>query len=133
MFAQLCNVHGLHARVEGPDALATANIFRLETEGVVLVCLSYLNTTNPAQIRYAVRRLRRKLPRARIMVGLWTGSDAAERSATLMESSKADIWASTLRDAIRACIVSARPDIDAPPDLDASRDGRDAQRSISAL
>jgi predicted PurR-regulated permease PerM len=135
MFAQLCNVHGLHARVEGPDALATANIFRLETEGVILVCLSYLNATNPAQIRYAVRRLRRKLPRAQIMVGLWTGSDTAERSATLMESSKADMWASTLREAIRTCIVSARPDIDAfvQPDLDPSRDGHDARRSVSML
>jgi hypothetical protein len=75
MFAQLCNVHGLRTRVEGPEALSTANIFRLGAEGVALVCLSYLNAANPAQIRYAVRRLRRKLPRARIMVGLWTGMD----------------------------------------------------------
>jgi hypothetical protein len=135
MFSQLCNVHGLHARVEGPEALATANIFRLETEGVALVCLSYLIAANPAQIRYAVRRLRRKLPRAQIMVGLWAGLDTAERVATLMESSKADMWASTLREAIRACIVSARPDTNsfARPDLDASRDNRDAQRPVSVL
>ena len=135
MFSQLCNVHGLHARVERPEALATANIFRLETEGVALVCLSYLNATNPAQIRYAVRRLRRKLPRAQIMVGLWTGLDTAESAATLMESSKADMWASTLREAIRACIVSARPDPDflAKPDLGTSRDGRNAQRPISVM
>src|SRR5580698_10281925 len=73
MFAQLCNVHGLRTRVEGPEALSTSNIFRLESDGVVLVCLSYLNASNPAQFRYAVRRLRRKLPRARIMVGLWSG------------------------------------------------------------
>ncbi len=41
MVAQLCTVHGLVARVEGPDALATANIFRLETTGV-RACLSFL-------------------------------------------------------------------------------------------
>jgi hypothetical protein len=124
MFSQLCGAHGLHAHVKGPEALATANIFRLKTEGVALVCLSYLNTTNSAHIRFAVRRLRRKLPGAKIMVGLWAGLDV-ERSATLLENSKADMWASTLREAIRVCITSAQQD----PDV--IRDNREAQRQIS--
>jgi predicted PurR-regulated permease PerM len=107
MFAQLCNVHGLRTRVEGSESLSTNNIFRLETEGIALVCISYLNAANPAQIRYAVRRLRRKLPRARIMVGLWTGLDTAHE--TIMESSKADMLASTLREATRLAIEAVRP------------------------
>lgn len=37
---------------------------------------------NPAQIHYAVRRLRRKLLRARIMVGLWTGLNTGQRDET---------------------------------------------------
>ncbi|MGA2287845.1 AI-2E family transporter [Bradyrhizobium sp.] len=110
IFAQLCNVHGLRARVAGPEALSTNNIFRLETEGVALVCLSYLNTANPAQIRYAVRRLRRKLPRALIMVGLWTGTDTAEGAVTTIDNSKADMLASTLQEATRLCIAAVRPD-----------------------
>jgi hypothetical protein len=113
MFAQLCDVHGLRTRVEGSEALSTNNIFRLETEGVALVCLSYLNASNPAHIRYAVRRLRRKMPRARIMVGLWNGKDSAERALVLRESSKADMFASTLREAIRICIDAARSNPDA--------------------
>lgn len=107
MFAQLCNVHGLRTRVEGSESLSTNNIFRLETEGIALVCISYLNAANPAQIRYAVRRLRRKLPRARIMVGLWTGLDTAHE--TIMESSKADMLASTLREATRLAIEAVQP------------------------
>jgi predicted PurR-regulated permease PerM len=122
MFAQLCNVHGLRARVEGPQALSTNNIFRLDTEGVALVCLSYLNASNPAQIRYAVRRLRRKLPQARIMVGLWSGVDGSETATAIKESSKADLFASTLREAIRVCIESTRPD------SEALGDGPDAKR-----
>jgi hypothetical protein len=113
MFAQLCNVHGLRTRVEGPEALSTSNIFRLESDGVVLVCLSYLNASNPAQIRYAVRRLRRKLPRARIMVGLWSGVDGTEKAEAARESSKADLFASTLREAIRVCIEATRPEPEA--------------------
>jgi predicted PurR-regulated permease PerM len=108
MFAQLCNVHGLRTRVEGPEALSTANVFRLETEGVALVCLSYLNTTNLAHIRYSVRRLRRKLPRAHIMVGLWSGGSAGNTSEAVLEASKADVLASTLREATRLTIELAR-------------------------
>lgn len=112
MFAQLCNVHGLRTRVEGPDALSTSNIFRLQTEGVAMICLSYLNASNPAQVRYAVRRLRRKLPRARILVGLWNGMADFERTTSIKEASKADEFASTLREAASICIAAARPDLE---------------------
>lgn len=109
MFAQLCTVHGLRARVEGPDALATSNIFRLEGEGVALVCVSCLNASNPAHIRYAVRRLRRKLPKARIMVGLWSGIETSESLDAARESAKADLFASSLREATRLCIEEIVP------------------------
>jgi hypothetical protein len=108
MFAQLCNVHGLAARVEGAEALTTTNIFRLETSGVALVCLSYLDATHAAHMRYAVRRLRRKLPQARIMIGCWTSPDDAGRLEALRESAKADLFASTLREATRICIEESR-------------------------
>jgi predicted PurR-regulated permease PerM len=109
MLAQLCNAHGLAARVEAAEALSTANIFRLETTGVTLVCLSYLDAANPAHMRYAVRRLRRKLPHARIMIGCWTSVDDAVRLEALREGAKADLFASTLREATRMCVEESRP------------------------
>ena len=108
MLAQLCNVHGLAARVEGSDALATSNIFRLDTTGVVLVCLSYLDTSNAAHVRYAVRRIRRKLPRAIIMVACWSLKDDAARLDTLREGAKADLICSGLRDATQLCVEAAK-------------------------
>ena len=71
MFGQLSTAHGLAARVEGPEALSTTNVFRLETTGVVIVCLVYLNPSAPSHMRYAVRRLRRKIPNATIILGCW--------------------------------------------------------------
>jgi predicted PurR-regulated permease PerM len=109
MFAQLCNVHGLAARVEAAEALSTTNIFRLETSGVALVCLSYLDASHAAHMRYAVRRLRRKLPQARIMIGCWTSPDDAVRLEALREGAKADLFASTIREATRICIEESRP------------------------
>ena len=88
MVAQLCTVHGLAARVEGPDALATSNIFRLETTGVAMVCLSYLDTSNAAHICYSVRRIKRKLPRAIIMVGCWAAPDNEDRLKALREGQR---------------------------------------------
>jgi predicted PurR-regulated permease PerM len=108
MFAQLCEKHGLSARVEGPDALSTANIFRLQTTGVAFVCLCYVSATNPAHMRYAVRRLRRKVPQARIMLACWAEGATADIEAT----AKADFFALTLREATQICVASAAPDPD---------------------
>jgi predicted PurR-regulated permease PerM len=105
LFAQLCSAHGLTARVEGPEVLSTANIFRLETADVALICLCYLGTRNPAHMRYAVRRLRRKVPHAKIMVGCWTDDNGPP--GQLREATNVDFFASSLREATRMCVSSA--------------------------
>jgi hypothetical protein len=51
--------------------LSPTNILQLETAGVAIVCLSYLDANSPAHMRYSVRRLRCKLPNATIMLGCW--------------------------------------------------------------
>jgi hypothetical protein len=78
MLVQLFGKHGLNARVENADAIATGGVARLDTTGIVLVCLSSLDASGTAHMRYAIRRLRRKLPQATMLVGCWTsGADAA--------------------------------------------------------
>jgi hypothetical protein len=107
MAAQLCTVHGLAARVESAEALATKNILRLDTRGVALVCLSYLDASNPAHIRYAVRRVRRKLPTAIVMLGCWMLEHDEERLEALRESTKADQVCPSFGDATRLCVMAA--------------------------
>jgi predicted PurR-regulated permease PerM len=104
MMSHLCRVHGLSAQVKGSDALSTANIFSLDVNGVALVCLCYLNSANPAHMRYAVRRLRRKVPRAKIMLAVWKGGDQAEAA---LDSAKTDVIVVSLREAVRICIDEA--------------------------
>jgi hypothetical protein len=126
MFTQLCTAHGLAARVEGSNALTTTNIFRLETTGVALVCLSYLDATNAAHIRYAIRRIRRKLPRAIIMVGSWTLGDDAGRLDALREGTKADLVCASFRDATRLCVEAAKL-------IDGSGDGTERASETAEL
>ena len=70
MVAQLVERQGIGARTEQADALSMARIFSLDTKDVALVCLCYVENATSAQIRYAVRRLRRKAPNAFILVSL---------------------------------------------------------------
>jgi hypothetical protein len=104
MLAQLLEKHGIGARAEGADAVAIANIARLETSGVLMVCLSYLDVSSRAHMRYTIRRMRRKLPNAQILLGCWT---ADIDPTTLLETTKPDAVAPTLRDAVRLCLEAA--------------------------
>jgi hypothetical protein len=121
MFADLCKAHGLGCRVEAHTALSAANIFRLNTEGVAMVCFCYLDTSSPAHIRFAVRRLRTKLPRAVIMLGVWSGTLDDAAAGQLRDLAKADLAKLTLYAALEACIDAGRaatpeqPPIPLPP------------------
>jgi predicted PurR-regulated permease PerM len=75
MVAQLVERRGIGARAEQADALSMARIFSLDTTDIALVCLCYVEDATSAQIRYAIRRLRRKAPKAFILVSLVGAGD----------------------------------------------------------
>jgi predicted PurR-regulated permease PerM len=104
MLGQLSTAHGLPARVEGAEALSTSNIFRLETVGVAIVCLVYMDASSPAHMRYSVRRLRRKLPKATIILGCWLKDIEPAALEQLREGAKADLAAASLADAVKLSI-----------------------------
>jgi predicted PurR-regulated permease PerM len=107
MLAQLSTAHGLAARVEPAEALSTRNVFSLDTTGVTMVCLVYLDASGPAHMRYSVRRLRRKLPTATIILGCWLKEIDPAALEALRENAKADLVASSVADAVRLCIEAA--------------------------
>ena len=104
MLAQLSTSHGLAARVEAAEVLYTANVFRLETTGVAIVCLVYMDAGGPAHMRYSVRRLRRKLPKATIILGCWMKDMDPGALEKLRDSAKADLAAASLGEALKLCI-----------------------------
>ena len=104
MLGQLSTSHGLAARVEAAEALYTANVFRLETTGVAIVCLVYMDAGGPAHMRYSVRRLRRKLPKATIILGCWMKDMDSAALEKLRDSAKADLAAASLGEALKLCI-----------------------------
>jgi predicted PurR-regulated permease PerM len=113
MLAQLIEKHGLGARFEPRETLATANIFSLKTDGVRLVCLSYLDMSRPTEVRYLVRRLRRRIPNVLILVGSWQSkkgkvAESDTALSNLQSATGAEFYATSFRQAIESAIEAAR-------------------------
>ena len=107
MLGQLTTAHGLQARIEGPDALSSSNVARLETAGVAIVCLVYMDASAMAHMRYSVKRLRRKLPKATIVLGCLIKDIDPATLELLREGAKADFVAPSLGEAVKKCIDAA--------------------------
>lgn len=108
--------------LDGAAALLLVNVLRLEHIGIgpplsagalsadmahlplfkeaSVVCLSLISTSSPARARFLVRRIRRRAPRAQILVGFW-GSPTREVGAEEMaRATAAQAVAFSLSDAV---------------------------------
>jgi predicted PurR-regulated permease PerM len=113
--------HGLGCRREADAAVSSSNIVHLNTAGVKIVCLSYLDLgSSPAHLRHSVRRIRKRIPGARLVVGLWGYEDMPDRER-LPAIAPADWHVFSLREALRVCIAAASGSEDKP---DAARDSK---------
>src|SRR5579859_165065 len=83
MLAQLLEMHGIGARVVPREAVSAANLDLLDVTGVQIACLCYLEPGNFGNARYLIRRLKRKLPKAKMIAGFWTltTEEAEQRDA----------------------------------------------------
>jgi predicted PurR-regulated permease PerM len=112
MLSQLLHKNGLRARVLQHDAASRAHIGSLDGEGVAMVCLCYLEIGGtPSHLRYMLRRLRQRMPNARLLVGLWPVEQAILTDDRLRAAVGADAYTSSLREAVEACLEAARADI----------------------
>jgi hypothetical protein len=75
ILAQLIEREGIGARPESAEALSMSRILSLDTKDVALVCLCYVADPSSAQVRYAIRRLRRKATEAFMLVSIIAGAD----------------------------------------------------------
>lgn len=118
MLSQLLHKNGLKARVLLHAAASRGLISALNAEGVAMVCLCYLEITGtPSHLRYLVRRLRQRLPAAKQLVGLWPAEQAILTDERLRTAVGADIYVSSLHEAVEACLEAARAEEQPAPAL----------------
>jgi predicted PurR-regulated permease PerM len=100
MLAQLLQKQGIEGRVVPNREISPANILRLDPEGVKVVCLGYLEPGGFASARYLVQRIRRRLPKARIVLGLWARPLAESDRDNAVKQSRADLVVTSLSEAV---------------------------------
>lgn len=109
MLSQLLHKNGLNARILQHDAASRLRIGTLDGEGVMVVCLCYLELAGtPSHLRYLLRRLRQRLPEVRLLVGLWPAEQAILTDDRLRAAVGADFYTSSLREAVETCLEVAR-------------------------
>jgi hypothetical protein len=96
--AQLVRQRGVGARAEQADALSLSRILSWETDGLELICLCYLEAVTPAQIRYAIRRVRRRVPEVSIMVA------SLGRPISTLDDEVSTAGAQCVQDSLRATV-----------------------------
>ena len=108
MLAQLLERRGIRTRVVPSEAVSVSNLSQLDVTGVQIACLSYLEPGSFANPRYLVRRLRRRLPKAKIVDGFWTltAQETEERNA--LTTTRADVVVTSLRQAVDQVVKAAR-------------------------
>jgi predicted PurR-regulated permease PerM len=108
MLAQLLEKQRIGAHVVSAEEVAAPNIARLDATGAQIACLSYLEPGGFTNARYLVRRLRRKLPRAKIILGFWLLTDALRHEA--LQETGADLIATSLQESVARIVATATED-----------------------
>src|ERR1700720_1546770 len=94
----LVEQRGVGARAEQVDALSMSRILSWDTAGVDLICLCYLEAATAAQIRYAIRRIRRRIPDVSIVVA------SLGRPMSVEDDETSTAGAESVRDSLRATV-----------------------------
>ncbi|CAA9289197.1 MAG: hypothetical protein AVDCRST_MAG08-4482, partial [uncultured Acetobacteraceae bacterium] len=108
MAGQLLRGAGFGARPLPNAALGEAGLERLDPARIRLCCLSMLEEgSSAAGVRYFLRRLRRRLPEAAVVVGLWHARPDSPTLAALREEGPGETTVTSLREAVAFCQAAA--------------------------
>jgi len=110
--AQVVERRGIGTRAEQAGALSMSGLFSWDTQDVALICLCYVEHATMAQIRYAVRRIRRRVPDVLILVALFgnTGHSAGDDGLEGI-----DLVHQSLRETVDRIMAIASTPVDGQP------------------
>ena len=102
ILAQLLNRRGIGARSLTSSDMEHGTLSRLDMTGVSIVVLSYMNEDSIPHAKYLIRRLRRRAPKIKVIVGFWsmTSDQLAQRKVT--EETRADLVTVSLTDTLES-------------------------------
>ena len=134
ILTQLLERRGVDVRAEEAGAWSKSRVASLDVKDVALICLCYMETPSPAQMHFAVRRLRRKAPAAIILVALLGATSAVDDEEVVQALVKLDLIKSTLHATVeRILAITAEPSEPEGRGETAARKTGDASTSDNSL
>ncbi|MET0742696.1 MAG: GAF domain-containing protein, partial [Microvirga sp.] len=100
MVGQALVERGLTVRVLPPITVSEGALAQLNLTGVEVICLSYLHAQPQVFARYICRRLKRRSPRLKVVVGCWNAQPQAGQAEDIARQLSADAAVAT----IDACV-----------------------------
>lgn len=108
LLADLLSQQGIGVSVLPSEALATPQRLEIEDRRPELLILSFLDADlSVAQARFAVRRLRRRVPDVPLIAAFWSDVDNDARLNGLCAEVRAETCAASLPQALRLCLERA--------------------------
>jgi hypothetical protein len=108
MLVQLLIRRGVASRHVPHSAVSRDAIGDLDLANVTTFVVSYLELAGaPTRLRSLVRRLKARVPGARLIVGLWPEGDATLSDLSLQQALGADAYVSSLRAAVDEALVTS--------------------------
>ncbi len=111
MAAQVLALHGFGAAVQPNASLGAGAVQARSPGGVRLCCLCVLEEgSTPSSIRYFLRRIRRTMPDATVIVGLWHAAGGSPMLSALRAEGPGETIVTSLGEAVALCTaLAARP------------------------
>jgi hypothetical protein len=100
ILAQLLRRRGIGAHSLTSNDITPENLSRLDMAGVRIAFLSYMNEDSITHAKYLIRRLRRRAPATRIMVGFWSMTSDQLAQRKVVDETRADLVTGSLTDAL---------------------------------
>lgn len=100
ILAQLLRRRGTGARSLTSNEMDPETLSRLDMTAVRVAVLSYMNEDSITHAKYLIRRLRRRAPAIKIIVGFWSMTAGQLTEQNVMAETRADLVTSALTDAL---------------------------------
>jgi predicted PurR-regulated permease PerM len=108
LLVDMLGKYGIGGRLVSADQTSAAQIGELDSAGVRLVCVSYLEPGTFKNARYQVRRLRKTFPGVPVIALFWGLSDDNSRYLDSIEATECDIVTTGLKETLRHILAFAR-------------------------
>jgi predicted PurR-regulated permease PerM len=108
LLVDMLSKYNITARVVSSDETSAAHINDLSTDGVRLVCVSYLEPGTFKNARYQVRRLKKHFPECVMIAIFWGLSGDNSRYLDSIEATECDIVTTGLKETVQHIMAFAR-------------------------